>query len=246
MSKILISYARDARLPAYREALEACGVPAEEIVPLSPSRFRGDAEAALGEIDGLLLSGGSDVDPAHYGEPPAPGVEFDGLVPERDAMELALVAVARHRRLPVLAVCRGLQLVNVALGGSLWQDLESQAGKPGHNFATDAGHAPDRPAHTVLADGDGAHPARAWLARHAAMRVNSRHHQAVRRPSDELEIVGRAPDGVVEAMAGRDPAWWVWGVQWHPENLIGAAPHRELFETFLAACAARRARESAA
>jgi putative glutamine amidotransferase len=149
-------------------------------------------------------------------------------------MELALVAGARARRLPVLAICRGLQVLNVTLGGTLWQDLPLEQGISGHDFTKRDGFPLDHPAHPIAPVALD-HPIARWLARVDGTPVNSRHHQAVHAPGAGLVAAAHAPDGVVEAMTWEDPAWWVWGVQWHPENLIAAAPQRALFEEFLAA-----------
>jgi len=238
MPRILVSYGRDEKLAPYVTALTACGVSADDIVRLSPGLQDGKSSAQwLADVDGLLLSGGADVEPQRYGETPAPGIELDSPSPERDELEFGLFAAARERRMPVLAICRGLQLANVALGGSLWQDLTVQGGISGHDCGSDRGFPRDYLAHPVDAVDpvDEAHPAARWLATHRALPVNSRHHQAIRRQSDELATFAAAPDGIVEGIVSRDPDWWLWGVQWHPENLVGQAAHRELFTHFLTA-----------
>lgn len=240
MPRILVSFGREARLPAYLAALETSGADGGDIATVSPATVNGDDPAGLvARVDGVLFTGGCDVQPELYGEAPDPRITLDSPSPERDALELALLAAARERRTPVLAICRGLQMMNVALGGSLWQDLPTLGGYRGHEFSLDAGFPPDRPAHLVVAAGE-AHPARDWIAAQLDLVVNSRHHQAVRCASDELVTVGVAPDGVVEAMAARDSRWWAWGVQWHPENLVAAPPHRDLFRRFLAAAEGAR------
>jgi putative glutamine amidotransferase len=240
MPRILLSFGREARLPAYLAALAAGGAAPGDIVTVSPTTLNGDDPADLvRRADGLLFTGGCDVQPELYGEAPDPRVTLDSPSPERDALETALLTAARDRRTPVLAICRGLQLMNVALGGSLWQDLPSLGGYQGHEYAVDAGYSPDRLAHVVVATGE-AHPARDWIASRADLVVNSRHHQAVRRASPELATVGVAPDGVVEAMAARDERWWAWGVQWHPENLVAAESHLDLFRRFLTAAESTR------
>ena len=161
-----------------------------------------DPAAVAARVDALVLTGGTDVDPALYGEEPHPTVRVDRA---RDDRELALLAAALERGLPVLAICRGLQLLNVHLGGTLHQHLA---------------------AHPV--GGDGVHEVR--FAAGSTLRgvygprcpVNSLHHQAVAAPGAGLACVGHAPDGVVEAveLTGRP----VIGVQWHPEQLNRAEP----------------------
>jgi len=239
MAPIVVTFARDERLGPYLEALGACGHDAGAIVRASPDLVDGrDAASLLEGAGGLLLTGGGDVEPRRYGEAPAEGVELDTPLAGRDRLESALVAEARRRRLPVLAICRGLQLLNVEMGGTLWQDLPRQAGIEGHQFSY-----PDFPrdhrAHAVDAAPTD-HPMHRWLERFAPIVVNSRHHQAVRAAAPGLATIAVAPDGVVEAMAAADVRWWAWGVQWHPENLLPEDPHRELFRDFLAATEVHR------
>jgi putative glutamine amidotransferase len=177
-----------------------------------------DAEPALLSLDGLLLTGGGDVEPDRYGAVPAP--EVYGVEPGRDAYELALVAAAARTGMPVLGVCRGAQLLNVALGGTLVQHLPD---------VTEAPHrVGDRWA-------EGVHPVEiapdsllAAVTGPEAFEVNSLHHQSVDRPGAGLRVVAYAPDGVVEAIEGTGGARLL-GVQWHPELLAGSAPHEALF-----------------
>lgn len=164
-------------------------------------------------LDGLLLTGGRDVDPRHYGEPPRQGLgEID---PAKDALELAAVAAARSRGLPILGICRGIQMLAVAFGGSLVQDL--LAAVPGaiqHEQRLDK----RKPSHQVeVAAGS---RLAAIVGQPGALWVNSGHHQAVRRVPDGFRVSATAPDGVVEAMEATDPRFGlVLGVQWHPESL---------------------------
>jgi len=237
--KILVTYGRDQKIPPYVAALEACGLTASDLVAVKPEK--GAAVPGLELLDGaegVVLTGGNDVDPHLYGQEPLPDAHLDTSFPERDRMELALVGAARARRVPVLAICRGLQVVNVALGGTLWQDLPSQAGVDVHDRATAEKWPLDRRAHPVEAVGPEV-ALRSWLG-DEPVEVNSRHHQAVRQPGRGLVTSAIARDGVVEAMASEDPAWWMWGVQWHPENLIEDPRQLALFTTFLAAVEAGR------
>ncbi|WMF04572.1 gamma-glutamyl-gamma-aminobutyrate hydrolase family protein [Micromonospora robiginosa] len=189
---------------AYVRAVTAAGGRA---VVLPPD----DTDADVLEVlDGLLLAGGADVGPERYGQPPDPRTEAR---PDRDAGELALLTAALAADLPVLGVCRGMQLLAVAYGGTLHQHLPDVVGHDGH-----------RPAPGVY----GSHPVRftaGSLAGHVMAgvdRVNSYHHQAVADPGG-LAVTGRADDQVVEAV--EDPARsFVLGVQWHPENEVDPRP----------------------
>jgi putative glutamine amidotransferase len=212
-----------------RRLAEAGGLP----LVLSPVLGAERAAAALAEMDGLLLSGGADIAPARYGADPAPGL---GTVePERDAFELALFAAARARRLPVLAICRGLQLVNVASGGTLWQDLPSErAGTVAHQQAAPR----NLRTHDVRIERG---TRTAGLLGVESLRTNSMHHQAVRELGTGLRATGWAMDGVVEALESADPAAWLVGVQWHPEDLGDGGPDDGLFRAFVEAAAARGA-----
>lgn len=183
---------------AYVRAVTASGGRA---VLLPPDDLDADV---VGVLDGLLLAGGADVDPERYGQPPDPRTESR---PDRDAGELALLGAALVADLPVLGVCRGMQLLAVAHGGALHQHLPDVVGHdrhrpaPGRYGAHPVRFAPDSLAGSVLAGVD---------------RVNSYHHQAVADPGD-LAVTGWADDGVVEAL--EDPRRrFLLGVQWHPEN----------------------------
>jgi len=190
-----------------------------------------DADAMLDGMDGLVLTGGEDIDPAHYGA--KPHAALGEVHAERDAFEVALARAAYARRLPTLAICRGIQLVAVALGGTMVQDIPSEW--PGAlNHAP--GGARDARVHTVEVEpGSGLAAA---LGAHA-LRVNSSHHQAVQDVPAVFRIVARAPDGVIEGIESTDPTWWMLGVQWHPEDLVATpdAWDRNLFSAFAAECA---------
>jgi putative glutamine amidotransferase len=203
--------------------LAADGIP----VILSPVLGPDRAEAALRGVEGLLLTGGEDVDPTHYGGVPSP--RLGALDSRRDAFELALFRSARSRGMPVLAVCRGLQLVNVALGGSLWQDLPTD--RPG-DIRHDQQAARDRRTHAVRVTPDTR--TRALLGAERLL-VNSFHHQAIRELGDGLVATGWAEDGVIEAAEVEDGGWVV-GVQWHPESFHAepASPDLALFRGLVA------------
>jgi len=207
---------------AYTTALRGAGLLPLVLPVLDPA----DADAALDGVAGLVLTGGEDVSPGRYGSAPHPelGDTHDG----RDAFEIALVEAARARALPTLAICRGIQILNVALGGTLVQDIPSEWTDP------------------IVHDGDWARTARVHevdvtpgsrLARALGTErpvVNSMHHQAVRTVASSLATVARAPDGLVEGVEWPTDDWWMVGVQWHPEELT-ASPEpwdRTLLSTF--------------
>ncbi|MBI3974096.1 MAG: gamma-glutamyl-gamma-aminobutyrate hydrolase family protein [Chloroflexi bacterium] len=186
--------------------------------------------AALDRVDGVLLTGGKDIDPAHYGQP----ILHDSvaLEPDRDRFELPLTREAVARDVPVLAICRGCQVLNVALGGSLWQDLPFQ--RP--NGLLHQQRAPrDAVTHPVTVHAGTA--LAAILGEHAArpFDTNSFHHQAVQRISAALAPAAHTQDDIVEAIEAPDRRF-VMGIQWHPEDLVTRRPeHRRLFEAFVAA-----------
>ena len=209
---------------AYVRALEGAG-----LVPLVVPPLDDPAHAAslLDRVDGLLLTGGEDVDPVRYGAAPhsACGVAHAG----RDATELALVAAARERQLPTLAICRGIQLLNVALGGTLVQDLPSQ--RPG-DVNHDPGASRWSRSHPVSVVESSRLAAAVGATR---LDVNSFHHQAVDRTAPPLRVTAQAPDGTVEGVeTPADDRWWVLAVQWHPEELTGDAREwdRGIFRAF--------------
>ena len=170
------------------------------------------APGVVASVDCLILTGGSDIDPEMYGERRL-RVEEDDI--EVDRFEVALVRAARVANKPVLAICRGLQLLNVALGGTLTQDVTSprSAHEPiDEGYDTDE---LDRRRHPVSLD-EGGLLARVYGS--AEIKVNSMHHQGVAELADELIAEGHAPDGLVEAARCRGD-WWAVGIQWHPERL---------------------------
>jgi putative glutamine amidotransferase len=208
---------------AYIGALEGAG-----LIPLASPPLAGPsaAHALLERVDGLVLTGGEDVDPRHYGAErhPATGNPHSG----RDAWELALIAAARERRLPVLAICRGMQLLNVALGGTLIQDIAAQTPS---TLAHDDSAARRRRVHAIHCEGGSRLEAALGAA---SLSVNSSHHQAIGRVAPGLRVSARAPDGIIEGVETRDQDWWVVGAQWHPEELV-ATPEpwdRALFSAF--------------
>ena len=186
---------------------------------------------ALDHVDGLLLTGGDDVDPALYGEAPHP--TFEAVEPGRDAFEIALVQSAVYRDLPVLAICRGLQVLNVALGGTLIQDIPSESSPL---LRHDAEGSPTTIAHRITVTPGSC--LAALVGPDTVRDVNSRHHQAVRRLGTGLVVTATAPDGVIEG-AELPLARFCVGVQWHPENFHATGEFSGLFQGFVAACRSR-------
>lgn len=184
---------------------------------------------ALDGCDGVLLTGGVDVDPMEYGEQPHPTVETDA---SRDVYELALARLAVERDLPLLAICRGVQVLNVSAGGSLIQDLPSQ-----HPSATP--HAINEPRNAIAHDvAITPGTCLSLLLGAPAMAVNSRHHQAVKDTAPGFVVSATSPDGVVEAIERPASAFCV-GVQWHPENFWGTGQFAGLFDGLVRAAIAR-------
>jgi len=215
----------------YVQVLAAAGA-VPWVIPL----LQGD-EATLRAIyerlDGLFLPGGVDVDPSAYGEPRGP---LCGRTdPARDWTELLFLRWALADRKPVLAVCRGAQLVNVAVGGSLYQDVAAQhPAAIKHDHFPVAGRRRDELAHEVhLAEGSRLRR----LLGTATLAVNSMHHQGIARLAPGLVAVATSPDGLIEGVEG-DSDDFLLGVQWHPEDLVDVdARMRRLFEAFIGACA---------
>lgn len=203
-----------------RSVIGAGGIP----LILPPLHGANHAPAILEILDGLVLSGGEDVDPVHYGQEAHPTVQ-NNIDPLRDAQEIALFRLAQSRNLPVLAICRGIQLVNVALGGTLWQDLPSDKpdGLP-HN-------QPDgRTARTHPVDiTPGSRLEQALGA--TRVEVNTFHHQAIRDLAPGLIVTAKAPDGEIEGVESTRGNPWLLAVQWHPEEFHAqpAAPDHGLF-----------------
>ncbi len=224
--KIVI--ASDAKQPneSYRGALFAAGALPEEVVVVLP----GDADP--GAFDGLLLAGGRDVDPARYGETPKTlALE---LHPERDTLDFALFSTAEKLQAPIFGICRGLQVVNVALGGTLWQDLKAQRPRDvAHDPDSDPSGAHAHQAHVVRARPGGSRSRFATvIAALDGATVNSRHHQGVKDLAPGLATLAASPDDLVEALE-RPQGVFLACVQWHPENLVAERRQKAVFEAFL-------------
>ncbi len=228
----VIGITRCRKLEDYRQSvLHVGGTP--RILDVSTP-----AAEALAGLDGLLLTGGDDVTPSRYGEAAHPAtVEAET---GRDEFEIALIHAARAQQLPIFAICRGVQVLNVACGGTLVQDIPSQiAGALTHSLPC----PPNQPyslAHEIWIEKDSllSKLMRERLADADACEVNSRHHQAVRSVAKGFAVSATAPDGVIEAI--EDPAMrFCLGVQWHPENFFRTGEFRPLFEGFLDAASSQ-------
>lgn len=192
-------------------------------------REKKSLDAVISAICGLLLSGGGDIDPCYYGEEPAPGL--GEICPERDELEIELARRALKRGIPVLGICRGAQVLSVAAGGSIYQDL----GKIGNKPLEHRQKAPrDHPYHEVKVE----EGTLLWriLGERKKIRVNSFHHQSIKDPGRGFIVSAFAPDGVVEGVESSLHPFAV-GVQWHPENLAagGKPGGQELFDALLQA-----------
>jgi len=224
----LIAITACRKLEDYRQAVLHVGA---EVRIVDPNLA---VDQALQDAGGLMLTGGDDVAPSRYGESKHPAVVE--VEPERDDFEIALVQEARRRDLPIFAICRGVQVLNVAFGGSLVQDIPSQvAGAVQHKLAVPP-HQSYALAHEVWFEKDSLLGSllKDRLSDADSCEVNSRHHQAVRQVAAGFRVTATAPDGVIEAI--EDPAArFCLGVQWHPENFWRTGEFRALFEGFVQA-----------
>jgi putative glutamine amidotransferase len=214
---------------AYLRAVQAAG----GVPVLLPPHLDAESLTALRDrLDGLLLTGGGDIAPARFGEVPQPKV--DDVSEARDALEIDLALHAVDRGVPLLAICRGVQVLNVALGGSLYQDIASDLG----TGITHAQTAPrSTPTHPVTVQGE-SRLAQTLGALEAS--VNSMHHQALKKLGRGLREVAWAPDGVIEGLEAPEAPGFVLGVQWHPEDLVGHDPGaRALFRALVDASRSR-------
>lgn len=227
----LIAIGQNRKMEDYLESVRrAGGEPVEVVVGAdAPARI-------LAGVDGVLLTGGGDVNPTLYGE--TPHDTFQAAEAGRDEFEMALAREAVARDIPLLAICRGMQVLNVAMGGTLIQDIPSQV--------------PGALAHSVPQPrAGGAHEV--WVAQGSRLsellkdhmgdgetaHVNSRHHQSVKDIATGFEVTATSPDGVVEAMEKPGPTFVV-AVQWHPENFWRTGEFRELFEGLVQAANGRK------
>lgn len=227
----LIAIAHSRRMADYVESVKRAGGEPVEVMA-------GAEQPAhlLARVDALLLTGGADVDPQLYGE--TPHTTFESAEAGRDAFEIELSRAAVKSGMPVLAVCRGMQVLNVAMGGTLIQDIPSQV-------AGALAHSVPEPRFAIAHE--------VWVARGTLLsklladhmedgetcHVNSRHHQAVKMAAPGFDVTATSPDGVAEAMELEGAPFCV-AVQWHPENFWRTGEFRALFEGLVEAANARK------
>lgn len=215
--------------------LAAGGIPIILPFPEDIAQAKEIAEAAVKIFDGLLIPGGPDVDPTLYGEEPI--MALGRTAYQRDHYEVALVKAAAAAGKPILGICRGIQLINVAFGGNLYQDLVTQ------NHQVRLKHSQNSwgsfPTHHVNIAKD----SRLFSSLGTRAYVNSRHHQAIKKVADNFKVVAKAPDDVIEAIESEDGN--VLAVQWHPENLWQKdAQELNFFKEFVEQCAEKAGKEA--
>ena len=215
----------------YSEAVEAAGgVP----VHLSLIPEQSYISEVVEGLDGILLPGcDSDVDPHLYGEEPHP--KLGSVVPEKDKTDLMVLAEAERLKLPVMAICYGMQSLNVSRGGSLIQDIESQVE---NHIKHDQGVPRDRNSHGIeIEEGSLLSELPPFLASNGTLRVNSHHHQAVKEVGENLRATAWAKDGIIEGIEDKREDRFVLGVQWHPELAWLTDPlSGALFKLFVERC----------
>ena len=224
---------RYALSPNYTEAVEAAGG-----VPVILPPQQGNVDELLDALDGVILSGGGDIRPTIYGDTEQHPATY-GIHDLRDQFELELARKAIARDMPLLAICRGIQVLNVALGGTLIQDIADQHSDQIEHRQNRGEIPAAQPSHAVTA-APGSLLARVYGA--TALQTNSFHHQALREVSSELRAIARAPDGTVESVE-HPGCRWLLGVQWHPEMMFRA--HSEHLAPFQALVEAARAAQPA-
>src|SRR5687767_5853753 len=227
----LIAIAQNRRMSDYVESIRRAGGEPVEVVPGSEK-----PEHILARVDGLMLTGGGDVDPELYGE--TPNATFQAAEAGRDEFEIALSRAAMASGIPFLAICRGMQVLNVAMGGTLIQDIPSQVPgaldhavpEPRFHIAHEVWVSKGSTLSTLLAD---------HMEDGETCHVNSRHHQSVKVAAKGFDVTATSPDGVIEAMEQPEAPFCV-AVQWHPENFWRTGEFRELFEGLVQAASARK------
>jgi putative glutamine amidotransferase len=226
----VIGVTRCSRLDDYLASIERSGA-RPRVLEVSES-----PRTVLETLDGVLLTGGGDIDPVFYGENRHQSVE--DAEPGRDEFEIDLARRAMEQDLPILAICRGAQVLNVAAGGTLVQDIPTAV-------TTDLSHSITEPKSRVAHEIEVAADSRLHSALGGAVdascacRVNSRHHQSVGKLGQRLVASAKAPDGVVEGIEAPDATFCV-GVQWHPENFWRTGEFKPLFDAFVEAARNRK------
>jgi putative glutamine amidotransferase len=221
----LIAVSQNRRVTDYLESVRRAGGDPVEVADTHEA-----PEAIVARVRGVMLTGGGDVDPVLYGEPAH--ASYEPAEAGRDAFEIALARTAVAADVPLLAICRGMQVLNVALGGTLVQDIPSEIPgalnhairEPRFQIAHEVWVSRDSKLWAIMADKlDG-----------ESLLVNSRHHQAVKQVATGFEVNATAPDGVIEGMERPESRFCI-AVHWHPENFWRTGEFRPLFEHFLRA-----------
>jgi putative glutamine amidotransferase len=207
---------------AYVNATRSAGLAPLVLPPIAPEEL----PPMLDAVSGVIITGGEDLDPAEYGA--TPHAQAGPPHRQRDKCELALARLARERRLPTLAICRGIQAVNVAFGGTLVQDIPSE--RPS-NINHDQSKERAVRLHDVAIE-KGSRLAAALGG--SQITVNSSHHQSIDKLAPGLKLTAKSPDGIVEGVEWGEDDWWMLGVQWHPEELVDDTKpwDRGLFRAF--------------
>lgn len=214
--------------------LQAGGVPL--LIPLIPDK---DMNQLCQQIDGLIITGGEDIDPAYYGELPHPTLQR--ITPQLDEMEFALVQKILELDKPYIGTCRGLHMLNVVMGGSLHQSIHDQ--REEYSFLHRQNAIRTHRSHPVKLD----KKSKVFqMFQEEEFKVNSFHHQGVNRVGEGLKVAATAPDGIVEAVESENHSF-IYGFQWHPEEfaLIGDEPSKKLFAKFIEAAIERKNKERA-
>jgi len=215
----------------YAEAIEAAGGIPVHIALIPRAEY---ISQIMDDLDGVLLPGSNtDVDPHLYGEEPHP--KLGPVIPVKDETDMLVLEEVERRNLPLLAICFGMQVLNVHRGGTLVQDIEAQTPEP---LKHEQGSPSTRPSHSITVAKEGRLAGlEAVRNSEAPVRVNSSHHQAVKELGRDLVATAWATDGIVEAVEDTRPDRFAIGVQWHPELLTGRDEvSRELFRDFVARC----------
>lgn len=224
----------------YVRALVVLGIPEEQLTVLTPEDPDDEVEHLGAQVAGIVLCGGPDLAPERYGEDPRGDANLS-VMPDLDQIDFDLLAGAEEGLTPVWAICRGMQVVNVFQGGTLWQDLPT-------DFEEALEHSPEGP-HEAVVHAVEVISAADTISRHLTgndVQVNSRHHQAVKKLGTDLQPVAQSPDGIVEVIALESDNWWVKGVQWHPENLLHLDVQRRLWREFVDATRSSKHKNSVA